>query len=868
MRNSLRFRLTAVFIALAVVPPLLAGAVLNQRTLTVQRTQSLSLQRQVAGRISAQIEAFVRARESELRVTSEMWGLSELDREQQIGLLSGLLSYQGVYEELALLDSEGREQVRVSRLGTVTSSDLGERSEEDEFAVPKASGETYYSPVWIDETTGEPFMTIGMPLFDLYTGAVSGVLVADFRFRTVWDLIESVEVTEGESIYVIDDRGRVIAHGNPSIVLAGTLFDVPGEDGVQPGLSGDDVVLAVAQVTLGEQRLAVVAEKAISEAFELVVITTYVIAGVVALALVIAGGFGIFAIRRIVRPVEDLAAVARSIRAGDISKRAQVTGRDEIADLAEAFNDMTAQLQRSLQDLEQRLVDLRRAEAALRESQQLLEKTFISLRDAVFIVDDEGSILGCNPAALEIFGCDRHEMLGRSIVSLHADEAARAEFQERLPAAMEEKGFLFLPESRMRRKSGEEFFADLTVTPREDEQGERVGWVSVVRDVTERKRLERQVRQQEQLAAIGQLAGGIAHDFNNLLTSIILYAQVLLGKPHLPPDMAPSLETILDESRRAAQLVRQVLDYSRRSMMEIVTVDLASLVDEAVAILQRTLPESIHLRLDIGRDRYVVRVDPTRIHQVVMNLATNARDAMPGGGELTIGLSCVQVRSGEKPPVEDMEAGEWICLTVSDTGAGMTDEVRAHLFEPFFTTKPVGEGTGLGLAQVHGIVKQHGGHIGVETEVVQGTTFRVYLPVYEGEVEEVVEEAVAPVGKGETLLLVEDEEKVQQAGREILESLGYRVLAAANGAEALEVYRAEGGVDLVVTDLVMPEMGGKELMQELRRENPRQKGLAITGYPLTEGVEELKREGIVDIVQKPFDVDTLAQVVRRALDVD
>ncbi len=903
MRRSLRFRLTALFIALAVLPLLIVGAVLSQRTITVQRSQSLSLQRQVGQRIATEIDAFIRKRESELRVTSEMWGLSGLDREQQISLLSGLLSYQDVYEELVLLDADGREEARVSRLETVTAGDLGDRSGEAEFLVPESSGETYYGPVWIDEVTGEPFMTLAMPFFDLQTGAVSGILVADFRFKTVWDLIAEVEAGSEETVYVVDKQGRVIAHRNPSVVLAGTRFDLPEEEGVQPGLSGQDAVLAVSRIRLGEQELAVVAEESTSQAFALLTSTIYVISGVILLALLVATGLGILAVRQIVRPVEALAAVARAIRAGDLSRRAEVVGRDEIADLADAFNDMTAQLRQSLEDLEQRLADLKRAEAALRQSQQLLEKTFFSLRDAVFIVDDEDQILDCNPAASEVFGHGHEDLLGRRLSSLHAGEEASARFRQGLVSAVQEEGFLFLPDFKMRRRNGDVFFTDYTVTPLESEGGEPVrseaprsaermsasapsGWVAVVRDITERKRLERQMRQQEQLAAIGQLAGGIAHDFNNLLTSIILYAQMLQGRPDLPSGMAHGLQVILDESRRAAQLVRQILDFSRRSMMETMPVDLTSLVDEAVAILHRTLPENIRLLIGIEPDEYVVKVDPTRIHQVVMNLVTNARDAMPDGGELRLSLSRVQVRPGDVPAglgsqddglvIEEMPAGEWVCMTVSDMGTGMTDDVRAHLFEPFFTTKGPGKGTGLGLAQVHGIVKQHGGHVGVETEVGQGTTFWVYLPAHtEGEAEDLLREVarVVPAGRGETVLLVEDEEKVREAGCEILESLGYRVLAAGHGVEALRLYRQQavstsGKVDLVLTDLVMPEMGGRELMRTLRRENPHLKGLAITGYALTEGVEELRKEGLMDIVQKPFDIDTLAQVVRKALDAE
>ncbi|MBU0704803.1 MAG: response regulator, partial [Chloroflexi bacterium] len=367
--------------------------------------------------------------------------------------------------------------------------------------------------------------------------------------------------------------------------------------------------------------------------------------------------------------------------------------------------------------------------------------------------------------------------------------------------------------------------------------------------------------------------------------TIMLYAQMPLSKSDLPPNAIRSFETILDESRRAAKLVQQILDFSRRSPIDTSPMDLKPFIEEAIHVLERTIPESIHLRFDAGPEEYVVNGDPTRIQQVLMNLVVNARDAMPEGGDLRIALSRVEVSPGDEPPVMEMAPGEWICLAISDTGTGIPPEALAHIFEPFFTTKEVGQGTGLGLAQVHGIVAQHGGHIGMETEVGQGTTFRVYLPA-SGAEEEIVEERALsiPQGQGETILLVEDNENLREGGRDLLESLGYRVLTGANGREALEVCRTvketrpepgrrtrpEQGrrIDLVITDLVMPEMGGKQLMQELGRTIPALKVLALTGYAMEESREELKEAGFLDVVYKPFEVDTLAQIVRWALDED
>jgi two-component system cell cycle sensor histidine kinase/response regulator CckA len=397
---------------------------------------------------------------------------------------------------------------------------------------------------------------------------------------------------------------------------------------------------------------------------------------------------------------------------------------------------------------------------------------------------------------------------------------------------------------------------------------------------------EERIDQQERLAAIGQLAGGIAHDFGNFLTINIFHVELLLNDPRLAPELRPTVEALLSGSRRTAELVRQILDFSRRTTIKSRPIILSSFVEDISDILRRTLPESIKLIIDVEPGAHVANIDPARIEQVVMNLALNARDAMPDGGELHIGLCDVETGPGvglpgteislaSVPSVED-PGGKWVCLMVADTGTGMTEDVQTRLFEPFFTTK--GEaGTGLGLAQIYGIVTQHEGHIAVDTEAGRGTTFRVYLPACgEGEADEVVSQmAVAPRGKGETILFVEDEDKVREAGRLILESLGYQVWTASNGREALEVYRkvecsndrGEGKVHLVVTDIVMPEMGGIEMLKELRGMNAGVKALAITGHSL--GMDsEWAEADVLGTVHKPFEVGAFAEAIRRALDDD
>jgi len=546
-------------------------------------------------------------------------------------------------------------------------------------------------------------------------------------------------------------------------------------------------------------------------------------------------------------------------------------------------------IERELRDAEVRR-ERRRVEEVLHESEERYRAIFEQSTDAIYVTTREGRFVDLNQAGLDLFGYTREELNGLNAGDLYVHSVDRRRFQQE----MEREGFVRDFEVQLRKKDGTEMDCLLSSTVQRDGDGTILGYQGIIRDLTERKRLEEHMRQQDRLASLGQLAGGIAHDFNNVLMTIILYTEMVLDESSLPQDLAPDLECVLDEAQEAARLVRQVLDFSRRSPIETRLVNMKAFVQESVDILQRTLPETVHLLLEVGPGEYVVDADPTRVQQVLMNLVVNARDAMPEGGELRISLSSVQVRPGEEPPwlgqrpspngqrpsPNGFPLPNWVCLAVSDTGTGIPPEVLPRIFEPFFTTKPKGAGTGLGLAQVYGIVKQHGGHIEVETEVGQGTTFRVYLPAQRAtEVEEapLEEPAAAGVGgKGETILVAEDEERVRDLSRRILESLGYRVLTAENGRKALEVYRSaesacpEQGrrVDLLLTDMIMPEMGGKELIRELRKVDPHLRVVAMTGYVLAEDLRQLKEEGSLEVVQKPLDTDTLARIVRHALDGD
>jgi signal transduction histidine kinase/ActR/RegA family two-component response regulator len=382
----------------------------------------------------------------------------------------------------------------------------------------------------------------------------------------------------------------------------------------------------------------------------------------------------------------------------------------------------------------------------------------------------------------------------------------------------------------------------------------------------ELRETQAQMVQQERVAAVGQLAAGIAHDFNNIMATVLLYTDLLLKTSDLSEKDKRRVELVQQQGRRAADLTQQILDFSRKSVMRRQDLDLRLFVAELKQLLERTLPENIHLYFDSVGERVMVHVDPTRLQQVLLNLAINARNAMPDGGELRISLTIKQIENADElSPV--VEPGDWAVLTVTDNGTGIPEEVLQHIFEPFFTTRaPLG--SGLGLSQVHGIVTQHGGYVDVITQVGLGTTFKIYLPALPLTILDtaVFHDQTVIQGQGETILLVEDDEHVQGALISSLESLNYCVLSAVNGRDALTLYQQrQTEIDLVLTDLVMPELGGKELLQALHKQNPALKAILLTGYPLSDQAEELRLLGAVAWCQKPVNLEKLSQIVAQSL---
>ena len=505
------------------------------------------------------------------------------------------------------------------------------------------------------------------------------------------------------------------------------------------------------------------------------------------------------------------------------------------------------------------------------ESEEALRKLWRSVEqsaDMLIIMDRSGVMEYVNPAFEALTGYSRHEAVGQTLGLLKSEQQEH-EYEAMWNTVL--SGDVFRGIVMHHKKNGETLILETALTPLRDSKAEITHFISTGRDITERRKLESELQQAQKMDAIGRLAGGVAHDFNNLLLVISAYAELMLDSL---PDNAPlrrNVGEIMAASRRAADLTRQLLAFGRKQMQMLQVLDLNTVIGEITTMLPRLIGEDIELVFSPGEDLGKVKADPVQIEQVVMNLAANARDAMPDGGTLTIETTTVRVDESYVQRHSIVAEGNYVLLTVTDTGQGIASEHLAHIFEPFYSTKEAGKGTGLGLATVYGIVKQNGGFVWVYSEPGLGTTFKIYLPLVQSlSSEERIPEVDESCPRGsETLLLVEDESSVRQASRQFLVQNGYRVIEASDGEDALRVSRNQHlPIHLMITDVVMPRMGGPKLAEQLAEERPDMRVLFVSGYAESTVLKHGKIDVATRFLQKPFSLKMLARKVREVLDAD
>ena len=485
-----------------------------------------------------------------------------------------------------------------------------------------------------------------------------------------------------------------------------------------------------------------------------------------------------------------------------------------------------------------------------------------TMSEGILEVTSEGRIVYANPAAIALIGILEETLLASNFTDLLKETDGQL-IKDPLVAIRNQSKTIIRDFPVM--INGKQIL--LNIFPIMDEKHRTI--VIILNDVSERKRMEAQFLQAQKMEAIGQLAGGIAHDFNNLLTIIKGYSQLSLMELKEGGPLRENIEEINKASDRASDLTHQLLAFSRRQILEMKVLDLNALLPGVEMMLRRVIGENIELVTQLAEDLGRVKSDRGQIEQVIMNLAVNARDAMPDGGKLTIETANAELDEAYVRAHVAVKPGKYVMLSVSDTGFGMTPEVRERVFEPFFTTKEKVKGTGLGLSTVYGIVKQSGGNIWVYSEPGKGTTFKIYLPREDEPLEEVVERvAGGELHRGdETILVVEDNDEVREVAVRIISGQGYRVLEASQGLDAFLIFTEhDGPIHLLLTDVVMPKMSGRELAETLMSIRPRIKVLYMSGYTDNAIVHHGVLERGMDFIQKPFAVDTLARKVREVLD--
>jgi two-component system, cell cycle sensor histidine kinase and response regulator CckA len=514
------------------------------------------------------------------------------------------------------------------------------------------------------------------------------------------------------------------------------------------------------------------------------------------------------------------------------------------------------------------ITERKRAEDALRESEERYRDLVENAHDIIYSHDLDGNYTSMNKAGAVITGYTRDEALKLKLSQTVAPEylpSARDMLRRKLAGER-----VTAYEMEIIAKDGHRITVEAN-TKLVYQDGVPVGVQGIARDVTERKLLEEQLRQSQKMDAIGQLAGGVAHDFNNLLTAINGYSSLALQRLEVDHPIRSYLEEIKKAGDRAANLTRQLLAFGRKQILQPLAINLNDVVNDVTNLLRRLIGEDIVLRAMLTPNLQNVKADPGQIEQVLVNLAVNARDAMPLGGDLTIETATVELDATYSSKHLGFAPGQYIMLAVSDTGTGMDASTQARIFDPFFTTKEKGKGTGLGLSTVYGIVKQSGGNISVYSEVGHGTTFKVYLPQVGTAPPEAAAVPVEPAVRGgtETILLIEDEDVVRGLARQILELAGYQVVEASRGEDALRLYRQRAKpIDLLLTDVVMPETSGKEVAERLTEMQPGLRVLFMSGYT----DEAIVHHGVLDpdleFIQKPFTPAALVRKVRAVLDTE
>jgi PAS domain S-box-containing protein len=861
--RPLRTLLARQFVGIAIVPFLLAATLFIVWLAGQIKADLQAFQRQLANAIAAQVESHLSSALITVQMTAAIPmddGLRQHDFEHildaQIKSSPALCAIYAVSPQGRVL-AAGLPIEKEKRRQDMLGMDL---SRNRLFQQVRREERPIWSDTFLSAVGGSLVVALAVP-------ARSMVVIGEIELFRLTDYLKQIALPEKQLILLLDRHGQIIADrehrytaqqlniGNIPLIKAGltakTTVSGHFEFNYQ-AMIGDMVP------TPGIDWFVLVAQPDQAAYSPLKTMLRLVLLGL-GIALSIGVAFSILFSRRMARRFESLSAHARLVAMGESTSDWPKSGIVE-------FNALSENLARMAVAIRHREQQRKEAEEKTRHSEDKYRALFEESLDTIFISTIEGRYLDINPVGVALLGYgSKEEVLS---LDISQDVYVDAEDRNKLIHRLIQAGYVKDYPVRLKKKNGDIIDVALTANLILNRASRATAIRGIIRDVTERKGLEEQLRQAQKMEAIGALAGGIAHDFNNLLTPILGYAEIL--QDEFPPDSPTrqGLDQIVSASTKAKELVKQILTFSRQQPHEPRPVRIDPIAREALHLLRASIPKSIEIKSNLLKCSYIL-ADPGQIHQVIMNLGTNAYHAMrESGGVLRIEVKEMEIGLEKAIPDVEIQPGRYVCLEVSDTGIGMNEHTKSRIFDPYFTTKKAGEGTGLGLAVVHGIVKNHHGHITVYSEPGRGTTFRVYFPSVRATGVSAVPAGVREIPRGEErILIVDDEKSIAQLQKSLLESLGYHVTAVAGGAEALRVFTSRpDDFDLVITDMTMPGMNGAALSHELlklRRDLPI---ILCTGFSELIDEEKASALGIRRYIMKPMVRAEIAGAIREILD--
>lgn len=755
------------------------------------------------------------------------------------------------YSGLALVDPQGRNiGFGVREEATEPRPGIADRAY---FQTALRSNDVVVGDPVISRSTGRTVLPIARAISDP-NGEVRMVALAALELHRLQDLLNPGQLPAQSVITLITSDGIVLARSlDPATWIGQDISAVPSvqdvlqqREGVSVHTAADGVERVAAFAPLQEAPWVVyvgIPEAIVFQPVRNALLRDNLL-GLVSLLLTLL--ITTIMARRISRPLTQLADDATAFGAGDLHRRSTVQVGAEIGVLAHSFNRMA-------DALEQQFQQLQASRAEVRRLAEVVERA----HDSIVISTTDGVVQYTNPAATALYAVQPGMLFKPDSTQQQARSLQSSTF------GAETTTITIL------QSDGTTSHIELSRFPLPDADGQPAAVASIGRDITERMRLEAQLRHAQKLESVGRLAGGIAHDFNNLLTVISGYAELALDMNPTHNPQRAELEAIHKATLQAQRLTRQLLAFARKQPVQEQILDLGLLINGMDTLLRRLLGETIRLVIATEAKPFLIKGDPGQIEQVLVNLTTNARDAMPEGGTVTISLAVVDIDSGDLPLDPPLAPATYVRLIVADTGSGIDANIRNQLFEPFFTTKPKGQGTGLGLAICYGIISQHGGTILVESALGSGTEMHVLLPLATGGVDPIEDTQNLPLPRGsETVLIVEDIPAVRDMVVRVLRQQGYTTLEAANGVEALAyLHTHHAATHLVISDVVMPDLGGIELAEQMRARYPATRLLLMSGY-IDEIDQSAQLEPPVPILHKPFAPHRLLRIVRALLDAE